>query len=404
MVRSSPRLLGGLSHKEFLAKHWQRRPLLVRGALAPFRDPLTPDELAGLACEPGVESRLVRQRAGGRGPRWQLEWGPFEEALFASLPERRWTVLVQELNRWVPEAAALLDLVSFLPNVRVDDVMVSYAADGGGVGPHLDSYDVFLVQGMGKREWRWHERPTEDTTLRAGEQLRILETFVPDRVEVLEAGDVLYLPPGHGHFGEATGGPCMTYSLGFRSPSRAELWGAFARDLSRTADGEALLVDPKLAPQENGGAIPVALLAEVRRLVRSIDTSDDTIDRFYARFATRLKPGHELPRPRRPLDPADALARLASGAPLHRSEEGRFAFLPRPAGALSLFVAGDEIEVSRPASALAELICSARSIDGPRVAQAAKSAQAKALLGELLARGAVSVGRAPRASSPRRGS
>src|SRR5688572_2940733 len=132
-----------MSTKEFLRSHWQKKPLLVRNAFPTFQDPVDPDELAGLACEDGVESRIVRKK------NWQVTWGPQAEEVFASLPERDWTLLVQEVNRWIPDAALLLEPFSFLPNVRVDDVMVSFAAPGGSVGPHLDSYDVFLVQGQG---------------------------------------------------------------------------------------------------------------------------------------------------------------------------------------------------------------------------------------------------------------
>ena len=143
----------GMPVARFMREHWQKKPLLVRGALPGMRDPLTPEELAGLACEDGVESRIVRERGGARP--WEVTWGPHHESFFASLPEDGWTLLVQELNRHVPEAALLLERFAFVPNVRVDDVMVSFAAPGGSVGAHLDSYDVFLVQGMGERRWRW---------------------------------------------------------------------------------------------------------------------------------------------------------------------------------------------------------------------------------------------------------
>ena len=195
------RLLG-MPVGRFMREHWQKKPLLVRSAVPDFDDPLTPEELLGLACEDGVESRIVREH-GGAHP-WEITWGPHDEATFASLPERGWTILVQEVNRHVPEAALLLERFAFLPSVRVDDVMVSFAAEGGGVGAHLDSYDVFLVQGMGKRRWRYAERPARgarETRLVEGLELRILEHFRPDADEVLEPGDLLYLPPGVAHHG-----------------------------------------------------------------------------------------------------------------------------------------------------------------------------------------------------------
>ena len=233
----------GMSAARFLREHWQKKPLLVRGAFPALRDPLTPEELAGLSCEEGIESRIVRER-GGREP-WEVTFGPHPESRFASLPARGWTLLVQELNRHVPEAALLLEHFAFLPNVRVDDVMVSYAAPGGSVGPHLDSYDVFLVQGMGERRWKYDTRPTKDTRLRDGLDLRILQRFTPDADEVLRAGDLLYLPPGFAHHGVAVT-PCLTYSVGFRAPG-------FARDVEglRCAHRRGERVEGHAAPRRS---------------------------------------------------------------------------------------------------------------------------------------------------------
>lgn len=377
-------VLGGMSVARFLREHWQNKPLLVRGAFSGFRDPITPDELAGLACEDGVESRIVK----GRGKRWSVTWGPHEESVFASLPERTWTLLVQEVNRWVPDAALLLDRFSFIPNVRVDDVMVSFAAPGGGVGPHVDSYDVFLVQGQGERRWQWHARPTKDTRLVPGLDLRVLASFQPDAEEVLGPGDMLYLPPGFAHNGVAVT-PCLTYSVGFRSPGAGEMWSSFADAARARPEAARLLEDPTLSPSAHPGAIPPALLARVRAMVRSLDTSDDVIDRWFASFATRLKPGHALEAPRRAPDAKAVLARLSRGDTVARSEEGRWAFLPRSRGALLLYVGGEEIEVPASAAELARTLCTSRRHDGRKLAKLARAADARALLGRLFAMGAV---------------
>lgn len=370
----------GMSPRQFLGEHWQKKPLLVRGAFPDFRDPVTPEELAGLACEDGVESRLVVRR----GKRWEVVWGPHAEAAFADLPKRAWTLLVQEVNRWVPDAALLLEPFSFLPNVRVDDVMVSYAAPGGGVGPHVDSYDVFLVQGRGKRRWQFHARPTGDRAIRAGLDLRILERFVPDVDEVLGPGDMLYLPPGFAHHGTAET-ECMTYSVGFRSPSAGEAWTSFAAHGARRG-GADLLVDPPLAPAGNPGEIPAVLRERVRALVRSQDLSDAAIDRWFASHATRLKPGHELEAPRRPLDGKTILTRLRAGKPVHRSEEARWAYLEHGAS-LDLFVGGEEHFVPREATALAKTLCAARRFDGKALLAVAKAPAARELLEALFAKG-----------------
>lgn len=374
----------------FLREHWQKAPLLVRAAFPRFRDPISPDELAGLSCEHGVESRIVREEGGARP--WELTWGPHPEARFASLPERGWTLLVQEVNRWVPKAALLLDRFAFLPNVRVDDVMVSFAAPGGNVGPHVDSYDVFLVQGRGERRWRWHTSPTKDTRLIPDLDLRVLAKFRPDADEVLGPGDMLYLPPGFAHHGVAVT-PCLTYSIGFRSPSAGELWSSFANAARERPEASRLLEDPALSAAAHPGAIPKALLGRVREVVRSMDVSDDVIDRWFASFATRLKPGHAIEPPRRAPDVEAVLARLARGDVVARSEEGRWAFLPRARGALLLYVGGEELAVPAAAAELARALCAGRRHEGRALRRQATSAAARALLERLFATGALSFAR-----------
>ena len=374
----------GMPVSRFLREHWQKKPLLVRSAFPDFVDPITPDELAGLSCEDGVESRIVREKG------WEITWGPQEEAIFATLPDTKWTILVQELNRHVPDAALLLEPFSFIPNVRVDDVMVSYAAPGGSVGAHLDSYDVFLVQGQGERRWQWGTKPAKDRRFREGLELRILERFVPDADEVLGPGDMLYLPPGFAHHGVAESA-CLTYSIGFRSPSFAEMHGALAFHVARKA-AVNLLVDPPLSPPKNAGAIPRALLANVRNAVRSLAPKDDDIDRWFASFATMLKAGHELTPPARAPSGAAIWKRLATNDTVSRSEEGRWAFLPRPRGALLFYVAGVEIPVSRDAAALAQVLCTARRFEGRELAALASSEAARALIVRLFEMGGLRFG------------
>src|SRR3990167_5380334 len=209
-------LLGDITPRQFLTEYWQKKPLLIRAAYPDFTGLLSADELAGLACEEDVQARLVINRQG----KWQVENGPFDEARFAKLPKRDWTLLVQGVNHHLPEAATLLQRFDFIPHARLDDLMVSYAPDGGGVGPHFDSYDVFLLQGQGKRLWRI--RSEEDLTLVDGAPLRILKNFKTEQEYLLEAGDMLYLPPHVAHWGIAVG-DCITYSIGFRAPSAQEL-------------------------------------------------------------------------------------------------------------------------------------------------------------------------------------
>ena len=197
-------LLGGCSAREFLDRYWQQRPLLVRGAWPGLRDPVSVSDLFRLAARDDCESRLVLRS----GRRWELEHGPFRRARLRGLPARRWTLLVQGLNHLVPAAERLLHAFRFLPYTRLDDVMASYAADGGGVGPHFDSYDVFLLQGRGRRRWRVSRQ--RDLELDPRAPLRILCDFRAEHEWMLEPGDILYLPPGVAHEGTALG-PSLTY-------------------------------------------------------------------------------------------------------------------------------------------------------------------------------------------------
>jgi 50S ribosomal protein L16 3-hydroxylase len=376
----------GMSTSRFLRDHWQKRPLLVRGALPSFSDPLSAEELAGLACEDGVESRIVtRTRA-----RYDVRYGPHAERTFRSMPETRWTLLVQEVNRHVPEAADLLDAFSFIPNVRVDDVMVSYAAPGGGVGPHIDSYDVFLVQGRGRRRWRYGATVAEDVTLVEGAPLRILRRFSPDHDEILEAGDVLYLPPGVAHEGTADT-ECLTYSVGFRAPNLAEMYMDLSDALCDLPAGAELYRDPELAPQQNPGLVSPAARARVRAMIRGLALSDAELDRWYARFATRLKPGHEIPRPSRAPTWQNIARRLARGDAVARSEEGRFAYLDKPR--LFLYVGGEELSCDRATLPLIELVCRARRPPAAELLHASRGAASRDLLTRLFALGALSFAR-----------
>lgn len=245
--------LGGLSPRQFMRRHWQKRPLLIRQALPNVKAPLTRAALFELASREEVTSRLVCQD----GEDWSLRRGPLKRRSLPPVARPGWTLLVQGLDRHVPAAHELLSLFRFLPAARLDDLMLSWASDGGGVGPHLDSYDVFLIQVQGRRRWRIG--PARDSALRPGLPLKILATFVPEEEWLLEPGDMLYLPPGWAHEGVAVG-ECMTASVGFRAPERAEL----ARDvLSRLLEDDdappVLYRDPSQGATDTPGQVPVAL-------------------------------------------------------------------------------------------------------------------------------------------------
>lgn len=209
-------LLGGLTPAQFMRRHWQKKPLLVRQAIPQFAPPVLRPELFALAAQEGVESRLVQLVKGA----WKLRHGPFSRRALPALQQPDWTLLVQGVDLHNEAVHALMHRFRFVPEARLDDLMISYASNGGGVGPHFDSYDVFLLQAHGKRRWRIGRQ--KDLSLRDGIPLKILAEFEPEEEFVLEPGDMLYLPPRYAHDGIAEG-ECMTYSIGFRAPARAEL-------------------------------------------------------------------------------------------------------------------------------------------------------------------------------------
>jgi 50S ribosomal protein L16 3-hydroxylase len=274
--------LGGLTAEQFLRDYWQKKPLLIRQAFTGFDGLLTPDELAGLACEEDVQSRLILFKHG----KWQLESGPFNETSFAKLPKKDWTLLVQEVNHFLPAAASLLQQFNFIPTARLDDLMVSYAPDGGGVGPHFDSYDVFLLQGLGKRLWRISDQ--QQRQLVEDAPLRILQHFESQQEWLLEAGDMLYLPPHYAHWGIAVG-DCMTYSIGFRAPSAQELATQFLAHLQDTVTLEGFYTDPDLSIQTHPAEISAQMVAKAHDMLKNVTWDKADLSHFLGIYLTEPK-------------------------------------------------------------------------------------------------------------------
>jgi 50S ribosomal protein L16 3-hydroxylase len=259
-VNQAVQLLGGISPAAFMRRYWQKKPLLIRQAVAQFSPVLDRQQLFELAGRDGVESRLVLLKPESGKTSWRLRHGPFGRRALPALAQKNWTLLVQGVDLHVTAAHELMQEFRFVPDARLDDLMISYASDGGGVGPHFDSYDVFLLQAQGRRRWRIGRQ--RDLSPQDNAPLKILSHFVPQQEFVLESGDMLYLPPGYAHDGVALGGDCMTYSIGFRAPSKAELASELlqrlAQDVAETA-GERLYRDPKQDAAACPAAIPVAL-------------------------------------------------------------------------------------------------------------------------------------------------
>ena len=354
----------------FLRDTWQKRPLLIRNAWRDWSNPLEPDELAGLACEAEIQSRLVRQPGPGR---WDLEHGPFAPERFAALGDCPWTLLVQSVDHHVPEVAALIEPFRFIPDWRIDDVMVSYATDGGGVGPHFDQYDVFLVQGLGRRRWRVGRRCDDTARLLPHDGLRLLAEFEQVDEWVLEPGDILYVPPGFAHDGVAVGEDCMTYSIGFRAPSRGDLVSAFADHVLDRLDEDDRYTDPDLAPPDNPGEISAEALARLHDMVTGALADREAFATWFGAYVTE-------PRDERldwaPEDEVTAEDLPSGPVSLERNPASRFSFIRQGEDAVALFVDGRTYGCSGPAADAARKICAdtqlelaAETIDDPAVAE-----------------------------------
>lgn len=291
-------LLGGMSPARFLRDVWHKHPLLIRNAVPGFDGLLSPGEMQQLACREDVESRLIL----GSGTHWQLDHGPFRKSDFKRLPKTEWTLLVQSLNHFLPEADALLTHFDFIPHARLDDLMVSYAVPGGSVGPHFDSYDVFLLQGQGRR--RWQISAQTDLALLDGAPLKILRHFDVEDEWVLGPGDMLYLPPHVAHFGVAEDA-CMTYSIGFRALTTEELAHGFLMHLQDTLKLEGRYADPDLRWQAHPGQISRAMLSQIEGMIAKIKWGKRDIAEFAGRYLSEPKPNVFFDAPDAPLGRAD---------------------------------------------------------------------------------------------------
>jgi 50S ribosomal protein L16 3-hydroxylase len=342
----------------FLREYWQQKPLLIRGSWDAWCNPLDPDELAGLACEEHVESRLISYtpKAQTTGA-LKAEHGPFPETRFSKLGRAPWALLVQAVDHHVPEVAALIEAFRFVPGWRIDDVMVSTASDGGGVGAHFDHYDVFLVQGLGQRRWQVGQLCDEQTELLPHDDLRLLAHFEPTDEWLLEPGDILYVPPRIAHNGVAVGENCMTYSIGFRAPSRAELIGGWCDDLVEGLADDDRYEDPGLASQDNSGEISAPALAALHAMVTEKLGDRQAFAQWFGKFTTTRKYPDMDWQPEEPMALAELRGLLASGLPLIRNPASRFSFIRGEAGAVSLFVDGEGMDCAGAMARFAEQLC-----------------------------------------------
>ncbi len=366
--------LGGLTPRAFLEQYWQKQPLLVRGAVPDISAPLSTEALIALACESGTISRLA---AGpGDEARGSVRHGPFVARDFEALPAHGWTLLVQEADRHVEACAALLERFRFVPNWRVDDVMVSYATDGGGVGPHIDRYDVFLIQAQGRRRWRIASKPLGSAE------------FKHDREWVLEPGDLLYLPPGIAHEGVAVG-ECVTCSVGFRVPDPRELCAGFLRQLAPRAFDAIRYTDPDPGLPERLGEISTRARRQLREAARQLFAGPE-FDRWVGRFLTQ---------PLRDAGPKGDTAcesvarlweRLERGGILRRRAPSHFAWYRDGDGTVQLFVGGECYPLGKEHAREAELLCGREILDAGTLRPLLERSGFAEILADLVLRGFLS--------------
>lgn len=336
----------------FLRDYWQKKPLLIRGS-GRFVDPISPDELAGLACEDCVESRLVTSDAAGT--RWDVRHGPFSERDFNALPATHWSLLVQAVDQWHEGVRQMLQEFDFIPRWRIDDIMISYATDGGGVGPHFDYYDVFLIQGLGRKRWQLGGPVDSRSPLLPGTDLRLLRDFQTEEDWIVEPGDILYLPPNLAHYGVAIG-DSVTYSIGFRTPSVAEILEDFSSALVQDLPPDLRYVDTHPQRPRRPGELTGEAAAQIQALLQAQLLDTPRIGRWFGRYMTAPKYPEQSIASTEPLSSHTLAAFLQDGEVLLRNPAARLAFTVREDGA-ELYADGHLLPCSPALAPLLPQLC-----------------------------------------------
>lgn len=340
--------LGNFSPEKFLEEFWQKKPCLIRQAIADFKPLLDGDDLAGLACEEIAESRLVIGSV--EAADWTVAHGPFSDADFSALPDKNWTLLVQDVEKHYAPLQALMQQFSFIPNWRLDDLMISYAATGGSVGPHIDQYDVFLLQAEGTR--RWQIAQSFEPELLEGCPLNVLQQFTSEQEWVLEPGDMLYLPPNVAHHGIALE-PGMTWSIGSRAPSGSDLLQGLGEWLAFSHDEGGRYSDPDLQVTSRAGEINSKALQGLRELMLARIDKNEGLDNYLAAFLSRFRLAHDPVPPPDLITPEDLFKALQDGSRLFRNPWTRLTWIENLKGA-RLFATGQSYDCS---IWLAEFVC-----------------------------------------------
>lgn len=372
-----------LINDEFLRLYWQKNPLLMRRAASLSADLVTKSDLLALACgSEDVESRLILEH--GETP-WEAHHGPFDRSDLEHLPKSHWTLLIQDMNRHMPEIRPLLDAFSVIPQWRIDDIMISYAADRGSVGPHTDDYDVFLIQASGKRRWKIHQRPVSDEDLIPDLDLKILKTFDTQMEWLLEPGDMLYLPPNVAHWGVAEG-ECITWSVGFQGPSITELSTHWLENRLSALPPQRY-TDPDLKAQQHRGEINPRTIARIREMLQqALSFSDDELTAWFGRFSSEPKENLTPPPLENCITETMLLQQLQPGVQLKRHRYSKI-FYSRLPDSLQLFASGESYYLTADTIDLAILLSEQYQYSHQQLQPWLQKSQSLALLSELVNRG-----------------
>lgn len=374
-------VLGHLTVEEFLRDYWQKKPVLIRQAIPGFKPLLAADELAGLSLEDDIESRLIIEE-GKTGP-WEVKKGPFTEADYRALPENKWTLLVQAVDQWIPEAAELLEHFRFIPSWRIDDLMISYATDRGSVGPHWDQYDVFLLQAEGQREWRIGQMCSERSSILDGPSVKILADFEETDRWVLSPGDMLYLPPGLAHWGISKG-ECMTYSVGFRAPSTAELLERSVDQILPELTQDNRYRDADLTCQSSPGEITDTAVTRLKQLLSEAIDQPERLSEALGTLMTEPKYEDHAPvYTATDADWADALAALSECDQVQRNPHARFAY-SASSTVIRLYCQGENIALPASSHELIRYLCDNTALDAHQIIAFAVGEAEQRLITDLL--------------------
>lgn len=361
--------LGNITPEQFLAEYWQKKVLVVRNAFPEFQCPITTDELADLACEDDVNSRIIMEKDGEHP--WYPIFGPMDDDIFESLPETHWTLAINDLEKIIPELAWLPDLFRFIPDWRFDDLMSSYAADQGSVGPHFDLYDVFIIQGSGRRRWQISTAEVTEDNQVAGTPLRIQKTFNAEQEWILEPGDMIYIPPNVSHHGVSLG-ESISFSVGYRAVSHADLLNDFIAHITSELSPKLTYQDADLQTQANSSEITADAITRVRNIFAGyLRTDHPELARWFGRYMSDPKSEYT----EAPDESADTINQLQeaieSGLHLLRHPASRFAFIRNTQDA-QLFVDGHDYSVS---ISFAEELCRHREVSLDLISSCEKNEQ-----------------------------